>query len=156
MSTRTEADLALIPQSPSEVAKAIVYIALAAVGILITALADDHLSAVELIQVGIVVAGAIPVYLVAGTIPKTIAAFVMAGGQAVLLLVADGTGWADVGLGSWLGVVVAAFAAIGVAVVPNGSKPGPIAVVQAVTPSQARLVQDVIDIEAATDDGTIA
>lgn len=155
MTKQSQADIDLIPTTPSEVAKAIVYIALAAVGILITALADDHLTAVELIQVGIVVAGAIPVYLVAGTIPKTIAAFIMAAGQAVLLLVADGTGWADVGLGSWLGVVVAAFAAIGVAVVPNGSKPGPIAVVQAVTPEQARIVQDVIDIEAAHD-GTIA
>ncbi|UOW01261.1 hypothetical protein [Agrococcus sp. SCSIO52902] len=72
-----------------------------------------------------IVIGAIPVYLVAGTVPKTIAALLTAGGQAVLLLVADGTGFADVGLASWLGVIVAAFAAIAVAVVPNGSKPGP-------------------------------
>lgn len=109
----------IIPKTPAAVAKAIVYIALAAVGILTTALADDVLTSLELIQTGIIVAGAIPVYLLAGTVAKTISAFAVALGQAVVLLIADGTALADVSIASWLGVVVAAFAAIGVAVVPN-------------------------------------
>lgn len=145
--TITSKDVDLIPTTPAEVAKAIVYIALAAVGILITALADDHLSAVELIQVGVIIAGAIPVYLVAGAIPKTVAAFLMAAGQAVLLLVADAASFADVGLSSWLGVIVAAFAAIGVAVVPNGSKPGPLAVVPVTSAPVAQDMQHAIDVE---------
>lgn len=124
MTITKEPEVILKPTTVGEVAKAVIYIALAALGILITALADNHLSAVELIQTAIVVAGVVPVYLIAGTIPKTISAFVVAALQSVLLLVADGTGFAEVSIASWLGVIVAAFAAIGVAVVPNSGKPG--------------------------------
>lgn len=119
MTTTTEPAFGLKPTTPGEVAKAIVYIALAAVTILITALADNHLSAVELIQVGIVVAGAVPVYLLAGRWPKTIATLVVAGGQAVLLLVTEAGSFGAVDLGSWLGVFVTALGAIGVHFVPN-------------------------------------
>lgn len=143
----TQKDISLKPTTPSEVAKAIVYIALAALGILVTALGDNHLSLVEILQVCIVIAGAIPVYLIAGTIPKTISAFVVAGLQASVLLIIEAASIADIGVASWLGVIIAAFAAIGVAVVPNSGKPGPLAVVPVSSASVARDMQHVIDAE---------
>lgn len=135
----------LIPTTVGEVAKAIVYIALSAIAILITALQDYDISPVEFLQLVIVIAGAIPVYLVAGTIPKTIAAFIVAAAQGLLLVIADLATFAEIPLVAWLTVLVSAFAAIGVAVVPNSSKPGPIAVVATGTIAEARSVQHRID-----------
>jgi hypothetical protein len=114
-----ETSVSLIPRTPGEVAKAIVYILLGVVGVLVTALADDKIDGVELILAVIALIGATPVYLLAGTAVKTIVTFLVAGLQSTALLVADGAGFADVSLSSWLVVVVTAFAAIGVAVVPN-------------------------------------
>lgn len=142
-----EKDVDLIPSTPGEVAKALVYIALSAIGILIAALGDNFLSAVEIVQLVIVVAGAVPVYLIAGTVPKTIAAFIVAGAQAILLVLVDVTNFADISTVSWLVVIVAAFAGIGVAIVPNGSRHGPLAVVPTPTPISARAVQDQIDVQ---------
>jgi hypothetical protein len=147
VSKHAEADIDLIPTTPGEVAKAIVYIALSAIGLLIAALGDDHLSLIEIVQLVIVVAGAVPVYLIAGTIPKTVSAFIVAGAQALLLVIVDVADLGDVSLVSWLVVLVAAFAGIGVAVVPNAGKPGPIAVVPVSSAPVAQDMQHAIERE---------
>ena len=108
----------LIPQSPGEVAKAILYIALTALAIFRTA-SVDGLVASEWIALVIAVVGLIPVYLVAGTLAKTIAAFVLAGGQALVLALGPILGLADISADAWIGVAFASFAAIGIAIVPN-------------------------------------
>lgn len=153
MTATNEVAIGLKPTTPAEVAKAIVYIALSALGILTAALSDDHLSLVEILQAVVIVAGAIPVYLLTGTIPKTVAAFVTALVQALMLLVTDWADLGDVSLASWMTVVLAAFAGIGVAVVPNGSKPGPLAVVNTVSVPEAHTVQHVIDQAKLEDPG---
>lgn len=119
MTTPTEPAFGLKPTTPAEVAKAIVYIALGAVTILASVLTDGELTTFELIQVAIVVVGLIPVYLLTGTATKTAAAFVVALLQGAAALIASGLGLGDIGPGAWLAVVVGAFAAIGIAVVPN-------------------------------------
>ena len=106
--------------TPAGVAKVITYIALAAVAVLIPALSDDQLSLVEIINTVIAAVGAIGVYwATANGYVKTIVAFGLAALQALVLIVADGSGLGDVSIANWLAVAVAAFAAIGVAIVPN-------------------------------------
>lgn len=101
-------------------AKAITYIALAAVAFLITALSDDTLGLDEILNLVIVVLGAIAVYLVpnlpagAGQYAKTIVAFLTAGLVALLAFLTGG-----VSITEWLQVILAAFAGIGVYIVPN-------------------------------------
>ena len=104
----------------SHYAKAIMYIALAAVGVLVTALADDVITIPELVNVGIIAVGAIATYLVPnlpegpGRYLKGIVAFVVAGLVALQSFLTDGVSTAE-----WLQIFVAAFAGIGVVVVPN-------------------------------------
>jgi len=104
-------------------AKALLYIALAVVGVLVTALADDALSVDELVNVAIIGVGAVAVYLVpnlpsgAGAILKTIVAFLVAGLVALQSFLSGGITTTE-----WLQVAVAAFAGIGVYIVPNEPK----------------------------------
>lgn len=101
-------------------AKALIYIALAAVAFLVTALSDETLGLDEILNLVVVVVGAIVVYAVPnlpGTIrpyAKTIAAFVTAGVIALLSFLTGG-----VSLTEWLQVIIAAFAGIGVYITPN-------------------------------------
>lgn len=104
----------------SHYAKALLYIALAVVGVLVTALADDVLTVDELVNVAIIGVGAITVYLVPnlpegpGRFLKTAVAFVVAGLVAVQSFLSGGITTTE-----WLQVAIAAFAGIGVYVVPN-------------------------------------
>ena len=116
----SEAPIALIPKSPGEVAKALIYIALTALAILQTSLSGG-VTLVEIIQIAVAVVGLIPVYLLAGTLVKTLTAAGLAAAQALVLILVNVASIADVPLGSWIGVIIAAFAAIGIAVVPNSS-----------------------------------
>lgn len=101
-------------------AKSLLYIALATVGVLVTALADDALTSAELVNVGIIGVGAVAVYLVPnlpegpGSVLKTVTAFVVAGLVALTSFLSDG-----ITVSEWLQIAVAAFAGIGVYVVPN-------------------------------------
>lgn len=143
-----EKDIDLIPTTPGEAAKALIYIALSALGILQIALTDGAVSLIEILNAAIIVVGVVPVYLLAGRWPKTIAAFVVALAQAVVVLLVNGaTGFADIAISDWFGVIIGAFAAIGVALVPNSPKPGPSAVVPTPSPQAAVLMQDAIDVE---------
>lgn len=101
-------------------AKAIVYIALAAVGFLITALSDNIVTTDELLNLVVIVLGAVVVYLVPnldtgiGAALKAVAAFATAAIVALLSFLTDG-----VTIAEWLQVLLAAFAGIGVYIVPN-------------------------------------
>lgn len=106
--------------TPAGVAKLLTYIGLATVSILIPALADDKLSAVEVINASIAALGAVLVYYVgAPKHLKTIVTFALAALQALVLIVSESGNFAEVSAANWLAVVVAAFAGIGVAFVPN-------------------------------------
>jgi hypothetical protein len=110
------------PLNVGYVAKTITYIALAGVLSLIAALADETITPVELIGIAIAFLGAIPVYwTTAARWLKTAVAFGLAGLQALVLIVTTVTDFGDITLQSWLVVLVAALAGIGVAIVPNSS-----------------------------------
>lgn len=100
--------------------KAIIYIALAAVGFLVTAISDNALSTEELLNLVVVVLGAVGVYLVpnldrgVGAYAKTIIAFLTAAVVALLSFLSGGVTTAE-----WLQVILAAFTGIGVYIVPN-------------------------------------
>ena len=106
-------------------AKSIMYIGLAVVGVLVTSLTDDVVTQSELINVGIVGVGAVATYLVpnldAGPAAylKGAVAFLVAGGVALQSFLTDGVSTAE-----WLQIAVAAFAGIGVVIVPNEPKAG--------------------------------
>lgn len=101
-------------------AKSLLYIALAVVGVLVTALADELLTVDELVNVAIIGVGAITVYLVpnlpsgVGRYAKTIVTFVVAGLVALQSFLTGG-----ITITEWLQIAVAAFAGIGVYVIPN-------------------------------------
>jgi hypothetical protein len=101
-------------------AKALMYIALTAVGFLATALTDNALSTEEVLNLAIMVIGAVGVYAVPNlpegwrSYSKTIIAAVTAGLVALLSFLTDGVTAAE-----WMQVVVAAFAGVGVFIAPN-------------------------------------
>jgi len=101
-------------------AKSLLYIALAVVGVLITALADELVTVDELVNVGIIGVGAITVYLVpnlpegVGRYAKVIVTFIVAGLVALQSFLTGG-----ITMTEWLQIAVAAFAGIGVFVIPN-------------------------------------
>jgi hypothetical protein len=114
-------------------AKSLLYIALAAVTFLVTALADSVIETQELINLGIILAGAIGVYLVPN-LPDSVAkygkgavAVATAALIAILSFLGDGISTSE-----WLQVGIAALAAIGVVIVPNESKIPVVATVDAV------------------------
>lgn len=100
--------------------KSIVYIALAAAAFLVTALSDNRVDVSELVNLGIIVVGAVGVYW-APNVPDTWrayfkggVAFVVAGLVALLSFLSGGVTTAE-----WLQVGIAALAGIGVTVLPN-------------------------------------
>jgi hypothetical protein len=98
----------------SHYAKAIVYIALAVVGVLVTALTDDVVTTSELVNVAIIGVGAVATYLVPN-LPEGPGGFLKAVvAVALQSFLTDGITTAE-----WLQIAVAAFAGIGVYIVPN-------------------------------------
>lgn len=101
-------------------AKSLLYIALAVVGVLVTALADDILTVDELVNVAIIGVGAITVYLVpnlpkgVGRYAKVIVTFVVAALVALQSFLTDGITTTE-----WLQIAAAAFAGVGVYIIPN-------------------------------------
>lgn len=100
--------------------KALIYIALAAVAFLVTAVSDNQLTIEETLNLAVIVLGAVGVYLVpnlasgVGAYAKSGVAFLTAAIVALLSFLTDG-----VTLAEWLQVLLAAFAGIGVYIVPN-------------------------------------
>jgi hypothetical protein len=143
-STKTD-KVALIPTTPAEVSKAIVYIGLTALGILAVALKAGELTGVTYLTIALAVVTLVPVYVLSGTAVKTAVAFISAGLQAVILLLGDGVAFSEIQPADYIGVLFTAFAAIGVLVVPNKplGKPTPVA---AVTP-EVRIAADDVHTE---------
>ena len=109
----------VIPKTPAEVAKAIIYIALSALGILQAALATHHFGLVDGLNIAVVVFGAIPVYLFSGTLVKTIIGFSLAALEALIHILGSVVGLGAVSAADWIGIAFAAFAAVGIAIIPN-------------------------------------
>jgi hypothetical protein len=117
--TRTP-PISITPKTPTDVSKALVYIILTAFAALQVAQTDGTVSIVEILTTVVGVVGLIPVYLLAGTWVKTAAAFVLAALQALIVIFVGGAGdFGSLGFSDWVSVALAAFAAIGIAVVPN-------------------------------------
>ncbi|URP22238.1 membrane protein [Microbacterium phage Big4] len=117
----------------SHYSKAITYIAMAALTFLVTALSDNVLSVDEVLNLVVIVLGAIGVYLVpnfpegAAKVAKTGVAFLTAAVVAALSFLTGG-----IEITEWIQIVLAAFAAVGVYIVPNGPEnpePAPVEVV---------------------------
>lgn len=151
--TDTSRGIDLIPTTPGEVAKAIAFLVAALATFLSTALTDNHLTELELLQGGVVLVGVFPVYFVTGRIPKTAAAVATTVLQGVIVIVAGGTGLAAISVSNWLVVLVTGLGAAGVLLIPNAPKPGPLAVVATASPLQAQDVQDAIDARKVAERG---
>lgn len=101
-------------------AKSIVYIALAAVTFLVTALTDDVLGVDEILNLVVIVLGAIGVYAVPN-MPETFAKYAKTGIAFLTAAVIAGLSFLTDGITTteWLQIIIAAFTAIGVYIIPN-------------------------------------
>jgi hypothetical protein len=111
----------LAPHAVSEYTKALAYILTAALGALAAAMSGG-LTTLEVLQVSVLVLGAVGVYLVplVGYL-KGVVAFAAAGVSA-LVAIFDAGGFAslaEVPTESWLLVIVAALGGVGVVILPN-------------------------------------
>ena len=106
---------------PSHYAKALVAILTAAHAVLVTALDDSIITAVEGAHIGLAVLTAIGVYLVpnlptgVGRYAKALVAVAGAGLQAAVPLLTDG----DIAASGWLVIALAVLGAMSVGIVPN-------------------------------------
>lgn len=125
-STPLEVGVVLTGDNPlSEYVKAIVAIVAAALAVLGSAMTDDQLTSVEVVNVALAFVTATGVYLVPnlptgpGRYAKAIVAVVGGGGQVLVLILSDGLGFTQVTIADWITVLLAAIAALGVGVLPN-------------------------------------
>lgn len=101
-------------------AKSLLYVLLAVAGVLVTALTDNIVTTPELVNVGIIGVGAVGIYVVpnapegAARFMKTAVAFVAAALVALSSFLSDGITPSE-----WLQIAIAAFAGIGVYIIPN-------------------------------------
>jgi hypothetical protein len=112
------------PTTPSQVAKAILYIVLTVAAVYEQA----HGSLTLPVVLAMVVAalGVIPVYFAPGVVLKTVIAFALAIVQGLVIIVGNTLTFGDLshlGATVWIGLIISAFAAIGIAVVPNTPLP---------------------------------
>lgn len=109
-----------MPTKISQYAKSLTYIALAVAGVLVTALTDNVVTHAELINVAIIGVGAVGVYFIPNLpsgparVAKTVVAFAAAGLVALNSLWTGGVTTAE-----WLQIAIAAFAGVGVYIIPN-------------------------------------
>jgi hypothetical protein len=105
-------------------AKSLIYVFLAAVAFLATAASDDALTNEEVLNLTVVVLGAVLVYWVpnlkagVGRWLKMIIAFAIAGIVAGLSFLTDGVTPSE-----WMQIILAAFAGVGVYITPNEPAP---------------------------------
>ena len=152
----------------SHYGKSITYIVMAALTFLVTALSDSSLTGEELVNLVVVVVGAIGVYAIpnfpegVAKVAKTGVTFATAG---LIALLSFWTGGIEVT--EWIQVILIAFAAVGVYIIPNGPEvpePAPVEVinpdatggtvinVQVADPTEAAAVITGT-VETATDQG---
>jgi hypothetical protein len=128
--------VSFIPKTPQEAAKALLVVAVTLFAFTRSAAADGF-SPIEGLQFVIQAVTLIPVFLLSGVAVKTVAAFVLAGLQALAVPFGVLVGWADWGsitFDDWAGAVLGAFAAVGIFVIPNAParqdlEPAPVKVV---------------------------
>jgi len=110
--------------------KSVTYIALAAITFLATALSDSILSTEEILNLAVVVLGAIAVYAIPNLpegfakYAKTGVAFLTAGVIAGLSVWTDGVTTTE-----WLQIIIASFTAVGVFIIPNTPQVVPVVAV---------------------------
>lgn len=110
------------PTNVGYVAKLIAYLVLAVLTPLQVYLRDG-ISAHEGVLLAIAFLGALAVYWAPPSpIIKGAITFALAGAEALALVVTESAGLADVDVSSWIGVVIAALASIGVALIPNAPR----------------------------------
>lgn len=108
--------------------KLLLQLAAPASALLLAALAGP-LSLVQILTAVVGAATAIVLYRLPGAysvrwkVAKTVAAFVSAGVQALVVLLVGGLAFGDVSPDQWVGVVLQALAAIGIGVIPNDPEP---------------------------------
>lgn len=122
----------LIPKTPQETVKALLVIAVTLFAAIRASVSDGVFSPIEGVQLVIQAVTLIPVFLLTGVALKTIAAFVLAGLQALVPAVsalAGWTAWSSITFDDYAGAILAAMLAIGIAVVPNAPPPAPVDVV---------------------------
>jgi hypothetical protein len=135
------------PDTPAEIAKAIVYMFLGGAGALMPALADNIITPIETIQALIIFVGLIPVYIIGSNVGKTVSVAVIAGLQVLANIISESGNWSDINMTAWLTVIITAFAAIGVAVTPNkspGAAPVEVTNVSTVVVPNAEVTEDEI------------
>jgi hypothetical protein len=111
---------ALAVTSPSQVAKAITYIALTVAAVYVQS--QGHITAPVVIAMSVAGLGAIPVYFAIGTVAKMLVGFGLAVLQGLVLTLGPTFTGGDIAHVSpyvWVGLVISGLAAIGIAIVPN-------------------------------------
>lgn len=114
--------VALIPKTPQETVKALLVIGVTLFAAIRASVSDGDFSPIEGVQLIIQAVTLVPVFLLSGTALKTIAAFVLAGLQALVPAVsalAGWTAWSSLTFDDYAGAILAAMLAVGIAVVPN-------------------------------------
>lgn len=112
-------EISLIPKTPAEVAKSILYLALAVGGLLINAGSGPFTLTLAL-SIAILVLGLLPVYLLTGTLVKAAVAFGLAALNALNVIFIGGVaGFGGVTRNEWITIGIQAFAAIGIIFIPN-------------------------------------
>lgn len=112
-------EISLIPKTPAEVAKSILYLALAVGGLLINA-GSGPFTLTLLLSIVILVLGLLPVYLLTGTLVKAAVAFGLAALNALNVIFIGGVaGFGGVTRNEWITIGIQAFAAIGIIFIPN-------------------------------------
>lgn len=121
MSNPKEAPVSFIPKTPQEATKAILVIVVTLFAFIRGAIGDGF-TAGEGLQFVIQAVTLVPVFLLSGVLVKTVAAFLLAGLQALVVpfsVLVGWTDWSKVTFDDWSGAILAAFLAIGIAVIPN-------------------------------------
>jgi hypothetical protein len=111
-------EISVIPKSPAEVAKAITYIVLTGASLVVAAQSSNgHVTLAAGLAIAVQVLALIPIYLLAGTAVKTVIAFASAAASTLIQLFVGG--YHPLSFADYVAVALAAFAAIGITVVPN-------------------------------------
>lgn len=105
--------------------KAIVAIIAAGLGILVTAVSDNVISPLDLVNIGVALVTAFGVYAIPNfpegpaRLAKTGVALLGAAGQALVPILSAVNGWAEVTYSDYISVALAALAAVGIYALPN-------------------------------------
>lgn len=121
-----DAPVSFIPKTPQEAFKAILTILVTLFAAIRASVSDGVFSPAEGLQLVIMAATILPVFIFGGTLPKAIAAFVLAALQFLMpavTVLAGWDSWSAITFDDYAGAILAAMLAIGIAVIPNAPAP---------------------------------